>query len=277
LFFEEASMIKNRLKQMWSEGRPTINGWLSIGDPFVAEIMAAQAYDSITIDLQHGAIDYQAALAMLQAMRASGVVPMVRVPWREPGIVMKALDAGAYGIICPMVNTAEQAAEFVSYLRYAPLGNRSVGPTRANFSAGPGYVTEANGEILAFAMVETSEAMSNLEAIAATPGLDGIYVGPSDLTLSLSRGRLAAGFDREEPEMVEALHEILKACRKAGIRAALHCGTCEYAAKATGWGFNMTTVSSDVRLLAGAASESVKAFRALTGGKVEITESKGGY
>ena len=163
-------MIRNKLKQLWAEGRPTINGWLSIGNPFTAEIMAAQGYDSVTIDVQHGALDYSTVLPMFQAMRASGVVPMARVPWLEPGIIMKVLDAGAYGVICPMVNTPEQAAEFVSYVRYPPLGQRSFGPTRANFSAGANYAAEANGEILAFAMVETAEAMANLDAIAATPG-----------------------------------------------------------------------------------------------------------
>src|SRR5579859_104459 len=139
-------MIPNTLKRLWSEGKATINGWCSIGNPFTAEIMAAQGYDSVTIDVQHGALDYSSALPMLQAMRASGVVPMVRVPWLEPGIIMKLLDAGAYGVICPMVNTARQAAELVSYLRYPPLGQRSFGPTRANFSAGANYAAEANDE-----------------------------------------------------------------------------------------------------------------------------------
>ena len=125
-------MIKNKLKQLWAEGKPTINGWLSIGNPFTAEIMAAQGYDSVSIDVQHGALDYSNVLPMFQAMRASGVVPMARVPWLEPGIIMKVLDAGAYGVICPMVNTPEQAAEFVSYVRYPPLGQRSFGPTRAS-------------------------------------------------------------------------------------------------------------------------------------------------
>lgn len=271
-------MIKNQLKQLWAEGKPAINGWLSIANPFTAEIMAAQGYDSIGIDLQHGAVDYQTALSMLQAMRASAVVPLVRVPWLEPGIIMKALDAGAYGIICPMVNTAEQAARFVSYLRYPPLGDRSFGPTRANFSAGANYASEANNEILAFAMVETREAMDNLDAIAGTPGLDGIYVGPADLTFSLAQGRLAPAFDREEPEMIEALHRILTACRKAGIRAALHCGTADYAAKAIGWGFDMTTVSNDVRMLASAAEANVKKFRSLVGSSAsEATAQKGSY
>jgi 4-hydroxy-2-oxoheptanedioate aldolase len=258
-------MIPNRLKQLWAEGKPTINGWCSIGNPFTAEIMAAQGYDSVTIDVQHGALDYSSVLPMLQAMRASGVVPMTRVPWSEPGIIMKLLDAGAYGVICPMVSTAEQAAEFVSYMRYPPLGQRSFGPTRVSFSAGANYGSEANSELLAFAMIETSQGMANLDAIAATPGLDGIYVGPADLTLGLTQGRLAPGFDREEPEMIAALQQIIAACKANGLRAALHCGTPEYAARAIGWGFNMTTVSGDSRLLAAAAGASVARFRELAG------------
>jgi len=256
-------MIKNKLKQLWAEGNPVLNGWLSIGNPFTAEIMAAQGYDSVSIDMQHGALDYSSVLPMFQAMRASGIVPMARVPWLDPAAIMKALDAGAYGIICPMINTAADAARFVSYLRYPPLGERSFGPTRANFSAGANYAAEANGEILAFAMVETTEAFGNLDAIAATPGLDGIYVGPADLSFSLSNGALSPGFDREEPEMIEALKTIIAACKAHGIKAALHCGTADYAARAIGWGFDMTTVSGDSRILAAGAAASVGRFREL--------------
>ena len=266
-------MIPNKLKQLWSEGKPTINGWCSIGNAFTAEIMAAQGYDSVTVDVQHGALDYSSLLPMLQAMRASGVVPMARVPWLEPGIIMKALDAGAFGIICPMVNNAEQAAEFVSYMRYPPLGQRSFGPTRVSFAAGADYGAHANDEMLAFAMIETAEGMSNLSSIAATPGLDGLYVGPADLTLGLAQGRLAPHFDREEPEMIAALKEIVAACKANGIRAALHCGTPEYAARAIEWGFDMTTVSGDSRLLAGAAGASVAKFRQLVGpDRLEVRE-----
>jgi 4-hydroxy-2-oxoheptanedioate aldolase len=271
-------VIKNKLKALWAEGQPSLNGWLSIGNPFTAEIMAAQGYDSICIDIQHGALDYGHALAMFQAMRASGVVPLARVPWLEPGIVMKVVDAGAYGVVCPMINTAAQAVEFVSYLRYPPLGQRSFGPTRANFSAGANYAGEANGEILAFAMIETAQGMDNLDEIAATPGLDGIYVGPADLTLSLTQGRLAPAFDREEPEMIEALQRIVAACKRSGIRAALHCGTPEYAARAIAWGFNMTTVSGDSRLLAAAAQASVQQFRKLvTDGSAPRAPQAGAY
>jgi 4-hydroxy-2-oxoheptanedioate aldolase len=269
-------MIKNKLKEIWAAGRPSINGWLSIGNAFTAEIMAAQGYDSIAIDVQHGALDYSSVLPMFQAMRASGVVPMARVPWLEPGIIMKVLDAGAYGVICPMVNTAAQAAEFVSYVRYPPHGQRSFGPTRVSFAAGANYATEANGEILAFAMVETKQAMENLDGIAATPGLDGIYVGPADLTFSLTQGRLAPAFDREEPEMIEALKTIVAACKRNSIRAALHCGTPDYAARAIGWGFDMTTVSGDSRLLAAAAATSVAKFRDAVG-QIAGADEKGAY
>lgn len=259
-------MIPNRIRTLWAEGRPVLNGWCSIGNPFTAEIMAAQGFDSITVDMQHGALDYSHLLPMFQAMRASGAALMARVPWLEPGVIMKALDAGAYGIICPMVSTADEAARFVSFLRYPPQGQRSFGPTRASYAAGANYAAEANGTILALAMIETAEAMANLDAIAATPGLDGLYVGPADLSLSLSGGRLPPGFDREEPEMVAALQAIAAACRRHGIRAALHCGAPEYAARAIGWGYDLTTVGGDARFLAAAAGAAVAGFRRLTGG-----------
>lgn len=270
-------MFENKLKKLWAEGHPVLNGWLSIGNSFTAEIMAAQGYDSITIDIQHGALDYGSVLPMFQAMTTSGIVPMARVPWREPGIVMKALDAGAMGIICPMINSRSEAEEFVSFLRYPPFGQRSFGPTRAAVAYG-GYSTAANQEVIALAMIETKSGVENLEEIAATPGLDGIYIGPADLTLGTQEGRLAPGFDRDEPEMVDLIKHIQAVCAKNGIRACLHCGTPEYAAKAIGWGFDLTTVSGDSRLLAAAAGASVKRWRELVevedGGTVD---EAGGY
>ena len=259
-------MIANKLKALWAEGKPALNGWCSIGNPFTAEIMAAQGFDAITVDMQHGALDYSSLLPMFQAMRASGATLMARLPWNEPGVIMKALDAGAYGIICPMVSTAEDAARFVRCLRYPPLGERSFGPTRVSFAAGANYAGEANGNILGFAMIETAEGFANVEAIAATPGLDGLYIGPADLTLALTQGRLAPGFDREEPEMVEAIRAILAAAKTAGIRAGIHCGTPDYAARAIGWGFDLTTVGGDARFLAAAAGATVARFRDLTQG-----------
>lgn len=270
-------MLKNRLKELWAKDEPAINGWCSIGNPFTAEIMAAQGYDSVCIDIQHGALDYSSVLPMFQAMRASGVVPLARVPWLDPGYIMKALDAGALGIICPMINSAAEAAEFVSYMRYPPHGQRSFGPTRASIAM-PGYGLNMNEEVLAFAMIETQQGVDNLKEIAATPGLDGIYVGPADLTLGTQDGRLPPGFDREEPEMISLIKKIAAACDSHGIVAALHCGTADYAAQAIRWGFKLTTVSGDSRLLAAAANTSVTQWRALIGSHpLSDNTEKGAY
>lgn len=271
-------MIKNKVKLLWAEGKPAMHGWLSIGNSFTAEIMAAQGYDAISVDWQHGALDYSDLLPMFQAMRASGTTIGARVPWLDPAAIMKAMDAGAMQIICPMINTPEQAAEFVSYLRYPPHGQRSFGPTRAAYAQGANIHAEANDEIIGWAMIETKEAMANLDAIASTPGLDGIYVGPADLTFSLCDGKYPPGFDREEPEMIEAIQTIALTCRKHRIRAALHCGTAEYAARAIGWGYDMTTVAGDTRLLAAAAAASVKAFREAVSGQAAASDAaKGAY
>jgi 4-hydroxy-2-oxoheptanedioate aldolase len=258
-------MIPNAIRTGWAAGRAIINGWLSIASPFTAEIMAAQGYDSLTIDLQHGLIGYEDATVMLQAMRASGVAPMARVPWLDPADVMKILDAGAYGVICPMINDRAEAERLVSYVRYPPTGVRSFGPTRANFSAGADYGMHADREVVCFAMIETTEAVANIDAIASTPGLDGIYIGPADLTLGLSGRRYPLGFDREEPEIVAAIQHVMTRAHAAGIKAGLHNGTAAYAAKAIGWGFDLVTVSNDVRLLAGAAAASVGDVRRLLG------------
>ena len=164
-------MIPNRIKALWAEGKPAINGWLSIGNGFSAEIMASAGYDSLTADLQHGAFDYGAMLTMFQAVRASGVAIMARVPWLDAGAIMKALDAGAYGVICPMVNTRADAEKLVAYTHYAPQGTRSFGPVRALLYGGADYPAHANNTIVAFAMIETAQALENLDDILGVEGL----------------------------------------------------------------------------------------------------------
>ena len=258
-------MSINRLKQKWLSGEPAVNAWLSMGNAFSAEVVAAQGFDSITIDCQHGTMDYNNMLSMLQSTTAYDVTALVRVPWLDPGAIMRALDAGAYGIICPMINNRQQAEELVSYMRYPPGGTRSFGPTRIATAEGSSYYAEANDQVLCIAMVETAEAMSNLHEIATTPGLDAIYIGPADLSLGLSNGDLPPGSDRQEPEMIKAIKEIQSACKSAGIASCLHCSTPEYAVKAFGWGFNLCTLNSDARYLALAASDSIRRTRELLG------------
>ena len=183
-------MRKNKLKEIFKNGKSAINGWLQIPNSFTAELMANQSWDSLTLDMQHGVIDYPDALGMLQAISSTDVVPMVRVNWNEPGQIMKILDAGAYGIICPMVSNKKEAENFIKACMYPPKGFRSYGPIRGLVYGGGDYADKANEEILKFAMIETKESLENLDEIMSTPGLDGIYIGPADLSLALGKNQV---------------------------------------------------------------------------------------
>jgi len=268
-------MYINPIREKWQQDQPVVNTFLSIPSPVVSEIMAQQGYDALTIDLQHGLVDYADALTMLMSIRSSGAGTIVRVPWLEASPVMKALDAGADAIICPMINSAEDAARLVSWVRYPPHGVRSFGPTRAGLLYGSDYNHTSNDQVICMAMIETAMGMENLDDIAATPGLDGIYIGPADLTLALTGDRYRRGFDRDEPEMVDALRRILDAAHKNGIRAGLHCGMPEYALIALRWGFDLVTLGNDIRLLTQSAQQAVKTVREGLKQKIVITD--GGY
>lgn len=251
-------MRANTLRRTWAGGGKTVNGWLSIPAPFAAEVMAHQGWDSLTVDMQHGVVDYQAMVTMLQAVSTTATVPMVRVPWLEPGIVMKSLDAGAYGVICPMISTAEQAAAFASFCRYPPLGQRSFGPIRGLIYGGPDYPDHANDEILGLAMIETRDGLANLEAILDVPGIDGVYVGPSDLAAGLGK---RPGFDPEDPELLAAFETIVKAAKARGRFAGIHTMSPGYAARMHRLGFDFATIGSDSRLMAMKAQEVLKAVK----------------
>ena len=251
-------MRPNRLRTLWDEGRAVINGWLAIPNSFSAETMAHQGWDSLTIDLQHGVVDYQAMLTMLQAISTTDTVPIVRVPWLEPGILMKTLDAGAYGIICPMVNTRDDAERLAAYTHYAPRGTRSYGPVRALLYGGPDYPQQANHTIVAFAMIETAQALDNLDAILSVEGLDAIYIGPSDLSLALGCRPV---FDDPEPKAAQAIAHILERAQAHGVIAGVHNGLPEVALARAHQGFRFVTVGSDARLLAAGSQQILQAMR----------------
>src|SRR5256884_5608318 len=180
-----ATVRPNRIKQMWRDGKFVTLGWLSVSHGFTAEVMARQGFDALCVDMQHGTTDMANLWPMLQAVSQTDTVPVVRVPWNDPATIMKALDFGAYGIIVPLINTAADAAKAVAACRYPPVGIRSSGPVRAVHYGGADYVAKANDEIVVMGMVETQEGLANLDAICATPGLDAIYLGPSDLAFAL--------------------------------------------------------------------------------------------
>ncbi len=248
-------MRKNRLKEIFKSGKSAVNGWLQIPNSFTAELMANQNWDSLTLDMQHGVIDYHNALGMLQAISTTQVVPMARVNWNEPGQIMKILDAGAYGIICPMVSNKKEAENFVKACMYPPNGYRSYGPIRGLVYGGPDYADEANNEILKFAMIETKESLENLDEIMKTPGLDGIYIGPADLSLAIGQ---KPSFDKPEGDPVyDVIMRILEHAKKNKIIAGIQNGQPEYAEKMIKKGFQLVTIGSDQRYMTAASKSAL--------------------
>ena len=251
-------MRANTLRQIWARGEAVVNGWLSIPSAFSAEVMAHQGFDSLTVDMQHGVVDYQDAVTMLQAIATTPVMPLARVPWNDPARLMKILDAGAYGVICPMINTREEAEALVAACKYPPRGHRSWGPVRASLYAGADYGDHANEDLIVMPMIETAEALKNLEAILTVPGVDAVYVGPSDLSLALGcKPRL----DQTDPPVVEAQQRIVEACKRHGVVAGIHNSTAAYALTMVAIGYQFVTLASDSRFLAARAAEEVGVVR----------------
>jgi len=251
-------MRENSLKAIWARGEAVVNGWLSIPSSFSAEVMAHQGFDSLTVDMQHGVIDYQAAVTMLQAISTTTTMPLARVPWNDPAHLMKVLDAGVYGVICPMISTREQAEALVQACKYPPRGFRSWGPVRASLYAGADYGDHANAEVVVMPMIETAEALKNLDDILSVPGVDAIYVGPSDLSLALGyKPRL----DQTDAGVVEAQKKIVATCQKHGVVAGIHNNSAAYALRMIEQGYRFVTVASDSRVMAVKAAEEVAAVR----------------
>ncbi len=245
-------MRANGIKQLWDNNQPVVNGWASIANTFSAEILAASGFDSVTMDMQHGLVGYQKVVEMLQAVSGYNITPMVRVPWNDPSMVMRCLDAGAYGIICPMVNTKEECEKFVSACRYAPRGNRSFGPARAKIYGGDDYLEYADNTLLNFAMIETSEAVDNLDKILSVEELDAVYVGPSDLAITM--GYLPGVYEKE---VEDCISYIVETCKKKNIKAGIHCPNGKSVKERFDIGYNLGTISADSALLTQASKREI--------------------
>lgn len=252
-------MRQNKTLLAWRDDRQTIGVWLSLANTHTAEIMGSLGFDWVCIDLQHGLLDYQDLTLMLPAISTGSATPLVRVPWNEPYEIMKALDAGAYGVIVPMVNNRAEAERAVAACRYPPDGQRSYGPIRAAVYGGNGYAAEANSQIACIVMIETAEGIENLEEIVGTPGLDGVYIGPSDLALAL--GLPPAG-DNENPIHVETVSRIWSACQAQGVAAGIHTSSLKFTRRYLDQGFNFVTLGSDARFMARAAAAQLAVARA---------------
>jgi 4-hydroxy-2-oxoheptanedioate aldolase len=250
-------MRENSAKRAWQDGKVTFGAWLSVPSTFSAEVMAHQGFDWLCVDMQHGVIDYQAAVSMLQAISTTPTVPFVRVPWNEPGIIGKVLDAGAYGVIIPMVNTPAEAQQAVAACRYAPAGQRSYGPTRAAYYAGADYFAHANDEIACIPMIETKQAIEQLDDILSVPGIDAVYVGPADLSITLG---LPPAMWHDDERFLNARQAIVDGCKRHNVCAGIHSSS-SIAPKHVEAGFQMITISSDVGSIAAGAARDLRAMR----------------
>jgi 4-hydroxy-2-oxoheptanedioate aldolase len=251
----------NKIKQMWRDKKWVTMGWLSVSHGFTAEVMARQGFDTLCVDMQHGTTDMSDVWPMLQAISQTDTVPVVRVPWNDPATIMKALDLGAYAIIVPLINTAEDAAKAVAACRYPPVGMRSSGPVRALHYGGADYVAHANNEIVIMAMIETKEGLANLDAICATPGLDAVYIGPADLSFALG---LAPRGDNPDPLHLATCDQILVAAHKHGIKCVMHCASAAFAAGAVKRGFDMVMLTSDLSCMIAGARMQLDELKAKT-------------
>lgn len=251
-------MRANRLTEVLGSGRPAVGAWMSVDSPYLAEVLSHAGYDAVTVDLQHGMFGIGSAIRLLQAVGAGPAMPMARCPSHDPAVIGKLLDGGAYAVICPAVDSAEQAAAFVAACRYPPTGTRSFGPSRGLLYGGPDYVAHADDTVSAWAMVESAPALADLDAILATPGLQGVYVGPNDLALALGE---QPGLATPPPLVRAALTRIVDAAHAAGRYAGVFCADPLGARAMVEAGFDLVTPGNDAGTMKRAAAEAVAIAR----------------
>lgn len=246
------------LKARWAKGEVTLGAWCMIPEPLTAEALGRAGFDWVLVDMQHGCMDYETALDMIRAIDTTSAVPVIRVPWNEPGIIGRVLDAGALGVIIPMIQTAEDAKCAVDACLYPPKGRRSFGPVRVGMRDGPGYFFEANDCVTVIPMIETPEALANVDEIAAVPGVDALFVGPFDLSIALG---LPPGDNDGKPAFDAAIAKVSAAARAANIAMAV-LSNAKVAPLRIAQGFRMISTTTDINALSMAARADLEAVKA---------------
>jgi 4-hydroxy-2-oxoheptanedioate aldolase len=250
------------LARRLAAGETVYTGWCGLPAPIIVETLAREGFNTVTVDQQHGLWDTAATAIGIASIRAAGAAPVVRVPLGAFAVASRSLDFGAEGTIAPMINTVADAKAFVSATKFPPLGERSWGPTRAMALTGitdmKQYLAEANAATVTLAMIETKTAMANLDAIAAVPGIDVLFVGPSDLSIGLTDG---AELDPHSPTVEAALDKLVAACRKAGKIPGLYCANAERAVACAKRGFRFLAVGSDLGFLRAGTAAQLKVLR----------------
>jgi 4-hydroxy-2-oxoheptanedioate aldolase len=244
----------------WKAGEVTFGAWCMMPGALGIEILGGAGFDWLTIDMQHGCMGYEGTLDMIRAADAAGICPIVRVPANEAGIIGRVLDAGALGIIIPMVDTAEDAQRAADACLYPPLGRRSFGPVRVSTRDGRTYSQKANARIAVIPMIETAEALANVDRIVAVPGVSAAFIGPFDLSLALG---LTAGDNDGEPVFDDAIQKIMSACRTAGVVPAV-LSNARVAPRRVEQGFQMISVTMDTIALASESAASLTTVQMAT-------------
>ncbi len=251
-------MRPNRLKQLQTEKRTAINAWVSMGSGYLAEVLGHTGFDAVTVDLQHAPMGFDLAVQLLQAISATPAVPLARCAGSTLAEINKLLDAGAYGVICPLIDNVDEAAFFARACRYPPRGARSFGPARGLLYGGADYLAQADGQIMSLAMIETTNALEQIERIMDVEELDGVYVGPSDLGIAMGLGPNAWPDER----MTQAVAHILQAVHARGKYAGIFCGPAEMGEACARMGYDLVTPGNDVQLLRAGAEARIKGVRA---------------
>lgn len=252
----------DHLRALRAGGDPAFGIWSTVPDTSIAEMLVGGPFDYLCVDLQHGAVTFSELPVMLQAMRAAGRAPLVRVPWNEPSVIMRAVDTGACGVVVPMVSSAEEARSAASACRFPPTGTRSWGPmwgyVRPDGALPP---EEQDAAVLCMIMIETAGGVEALDEIVRVPGVDGVYIGPNDLALACGYGR---GTYRDTPEMDRLIQRITDTCREAGLAVALHCTDTAMARDWAARDVAMLTVGHDAGLLQAAVAREWSALADVT-------------
>ena len=247
-------MKKNKVKELWREGKAAIGAWLALGSPITAEIIANLGFDWIVIDTEHGSIDIETTQSIIQAVSTTNTVPMVRVPWNDPALIKRALDAGAYGLVIPMVNTREEAIKAVQASRYPPMGARSYGGPRVRLYGGDDYFYHSNEEIALIVQVEHIDAVENIDEILTVEGVDAFFIGPNDLAASMG---IKLGLDNSDTKFKEAVDKVVAAGKRHKMPGGIFVSGPEAANQRIEQGFQFITLGSDEGFLRSAASSAL--------------------
>jgi 4-hydroxy-2-oxoheptanedioate aldolase len=248
----------NTAKRLLKEGKPAIGTWMNFASVGAAEAMAHTGWDWIVVDTEHGAIDMESLASMLIAIGTTDTIPMCRVPWNDPMLIKRALDAGAYGVVIPMVNSVEEAKAAVAACKYPPDGIRSAGGGRWRYWAGNDYPQHANEEIMVVVQIEHQDAVRNVKEILSVPGVDACFIGPNDLAWSMGL-QFATGDARKPHE--EAIQAVVRGAKEVGVPAGIHARSAEEVVQRIKQGFQYIACLNEAHFMFSGAAEAVKHIR----------------